>query len=82
MLRKGDVFGEIALLNGGARTATIRAEGDGELLSLDRAEFLSAVLGHPVGSSDAQALANVRLARGAADEAPARESDDTNVTQM
>ena len=44
----------------------MRAADAGELLSLDRAEFLSAVLGHPVGSRDARALADSRLARGSA----------------
>ena len=69
VLGRGDVFGEIALLNGGPRTATVRATGAGEVLSLDRAEFLSAVLGHPVGSRDVRALANSRLARGSAADA-------------
>ena len=72
VLGRGDVFGEIALLGDGLRTATVRAAVPGEVLWLDRGEFLSAVLGHPVASIDARALAGARLARGAAslDDAP------------
>ena len=72
VLGRGDVFGEIALLGDGLRTATVRAVVPGEVLWLDRGEFLSAVLGHPVASTDARALAGARLARGAAslDDAP------------
>jgi CRP/FNR family cyclic AMP-dependent transcriptional regulator len=37
--RPGDIFGEVALLDGGARTAWVAALGDGELLRLDREHF-------------------------------------------
>jgi hypothetical protein len=67
VLGRGDVFGEIALLDDRPRTATVRATEAGEVLSLDRSEFLAAVLGHPVGAADARGLADARLARGAAD---------------
>jgi di/tricarboxylate transporter/CRP-like cAMP-binding protein len=37
--RRGEVIGEIALLTGGVRTATVRAEGEAEALRLDRHDF-------------------------------------------
>jgi putative ABC transport system ATP-binding protein len=41
----GQYFGEIGLLRGGARTATVRASGEGnvEVVALDRAEFSSLI---------------------------------------
>src|SRR2546421_12186109 len=38
-LSRGDFLGEISLLDGGPRTATARAQGDTQLLVLDRASF-------------------------------------------
>src|SRR5271170_8283550 len=35
----GDIFGEVALLDGGPRTAWVSALGEVELLRLDRAHF-------------------------------------------
>jgi len=43
----GEVFGELALLAGGRRTATITAIDDSELLVLDRREFLPFLTEHP-----------------------------------
>src|SRR5580692_3195541 len=37
--RPGDIFGEVALLDGGTRTAWVAALGDVELLRLDREHF-------------------------------------------
>ena len=39
-------FGEVGLLQGGPRTATVRAEGAGRLLALDSESFVAAVTGH------------------------------------
>jgi ABC-type bacteriocin/lantibiotic exporter with double-glycine peptidase domain/CRP-like cAMP-binding protein len=50
VLRPGDVFGELALLRGGARTATVRASGVVEALRLDRAVFDGLVRTNPAVS--------------------------------
>ncbi len=38
-LHSGQAFGEMALLSGGSRTATVRAGTDGELLTIAKADF-------------------------------------------
>src|SRR5207253_2946707 len=38
-LRRGEVLGELALLKGGARSASIRAQRDSELLEVGSSEF-------------------------------------------
>lgn len=43
LLRKGDVCGELSLLDGGVRSATITAVQPSELLVVRRAEFLDAM---------------------------------------
>jgi CRP-like cAMP-binding protein len=43
----GEVFGELALLGGGTRTATVSALDPCELLVLDRREFLPFLRSHP-----------------------------------
>jgi CRP-like cAMP-binding protein len=47
MFRPGEVFGEIALLDGADRTADIVAIEDCELLTLDRRDFIPFLLEHP-----------------------------------
>jgi uncharacterized membrane protein len=50
MLGPGDFFGEISLLDGGPRTATVRAEGEVTLLSLSRHDFLEFLKRNPVAA--------------------------------
>jgi hypothetical protein len=57
----GEVFGEIGLLTGSPRTATVTAEEDGELLALDRPAFLALV-----GSGPGLTSRLLDLHRGAA----------------
>jgi len=47
MLGPGDFFGEISLLDGGPRTATIRAQNDLVLLTLTRNDFLKFLAEYP-----------------------------------
>jgi uncharacterized membrane protein len=46
-LNAGDFFGELSLLDGGPRTATVRAEVESSLLTLGREDFLRFLLKHP-----------------------------------
>ena len=61
-MSRGDAFGEIALLQDCARTATVIARGDGTPYALERDDFLAAVTGHPQARTEAAAVAAARLA--------------------
>jgi hypothetical protein len=58
----GDGFGEIALLRGVPRTATVRANEGVVLLALEREQFLEAVTGLSHSERAAETIATQRLA--------------------
>ena len=60
-LAPGDCFGEIALLRGIPRTATVVADQSLRTLALDRETFLVAVTGNRMSSAEADALVTRRL---------------------
>ena len=62
-LGRGDVFGEIALLHDVPRTATVAANEECRLYTLQRDEFLAAVTGHAPARSGASAIVSARLAQ-------------------
>ncbi len=61
-LGRGDVFGEIALLREEPRNATCTTLEPTTLYALEKGDFLEAVTGHPRAASEAQRLADERLA--------------------
>ena len=63
-LGPGDGFGEIALLSGVPRTATVAAAGPLRALSLSREAFLRALSGNQISAERADSLARRRLAAG------------------
>jgi len=66
-LRRGDCFGEIALLRDTPRTATVTAEQPLHTLALGREQFLTAVTGNPASKTAADELAARRLSADAPD---------------
>jgi Major Facilitator Superfamily/Cyclic nucleotide-binding domain len=61
-LAVGDCFGEIALLRGVPRTATVVADSELRTMALAREAFLVAVTGNSVATAAADALVTQRLA--------------------
>jgi MFS family permease len=62
VMRRGDVFGEIALIVDIPRTATVRARSPSRLLTLDRRSFLLTVTGNERVAAEADRLVHERLA--------------------
>jgi CRP-like cAMP-binding protein len=61
-MSQGDCVGEIALLHGVPRTASVRAQVDSTLYSLGREAFLNSITGTPAALTEAHRIAAERLA--------------------
>lgn len=59
--RRGDFFGELSLLDGGARTATAQAVTQCELLELDRYDLIQFLRAHPDAALDLLTIMGERL---------------------
>jgi hypothetical protein len=57
---RGDYFGEVALVQGVPRTASVRAECDSTLYALGRDAFVAAITGHPTATAEARRIAAER----------------------
>jgi len=68
-LRRGEGFGEIALLNDTPRTATVTASSDASLYTLGREQFLTAITGMADVHGAARTMASERLAQQTAEQA-------------
>ena len=60
-MRRGDGFGEIALIENVPRTATVKALSDGQLYSLEKEPFILALTGHALTARAASELVSKRL---------------------
>ncbi|HEV7406794.1 MAG TPA: DUF1003 domain-containing protein [Chthoniobacteraceae bacterium] len=59
--RRGDFFGDLSLLDGGSRSASVMAVEDAVLLRLDRHDLKRFLLGHPEAAMDLLAAMGRRL---------------------
>ncbi len=76
--RRGEFFGEVALLADVPRTATVTAETEGTLLAIDRVDFLTALTG--TDSSRLMAWSIVDAMDLEPDMLPARRPDLSSLT--
>jgi len=81
MIGPGHYVGELALLVDQARSATIRAESDGEVLRLDRGHFLE-LLGQDPSAAKAVATTLARRLRRSNTELPLDEVEPVVSTQV
>jgi MFS family permease len=58
--KRGDYFGEVALVQDVPRTASVRAECDSTLYALGREAFVTAITGHPTAIAEARRIAAER----------------------
>ncbi len=75
-LGPGGSFGEIAMLQGVPRSATVTARKDLDLVAVDRAEFLGALSGDPGATGRIGGIASARLATPPVDERLAERDPD------
>jgi CRP-like cAMP-binding protein len=60
VLETGELFGEMALLRGQPRSATVTALEDVTLYGLGKEEFLAAVTGHPSSNREIEDVITAR----------------------
>jgi CRP/FNR family transcriptional regulator, cyclic AMP receptor protein len=65
-LGPGDFLGEISLIDGGPRTATVRATTHIEALEIDREDFASLLEGHPAVRLELLMALTARIRRSGA----------------
>ena len=61
LLKEGDVFGEISLIQNAPTTAACKAMGDGQLLFLPKADFVATMARHPEMKSELAKITAERL---------------------